>query len=187
MWHFKDEFYEALRKANRLRYQLMPYIYSEAGKVWQNDQSLIRWLAFDFTEDKNTWELTDQFMFGDSLMVCPVTGPMYYEPDGTPRNDTDASRMVYFPAGCDWYDFYTGEKYAGGSTHKIAAPLDTIPVFAREGSVIPLADAARSTEEQGNAYTVKQFPGKARPYAFYRDAGDGYGYERGEYEITTIS
>ncbi len=187
MWHFKDEFYEALRKANRLRYQLMPYIYSEAGKVWQNDQSLIRWLAFDFTEDKNTWELTDQFMFGESLMVCPVTGPMYYEPDGTPRNDTDASRMVYFPAGCDWYDFYTGEKYAGGSTHKIAAPLDTIPVFAREGSVIPLADAARSTEEQGDAYTVKQFPGKARPYAFYRDAGDGYGYERGEYEITTIS
>lgn len=187
MWHFKDEFYEALRKANRLRYQLMPYIYSEAGKVWQNDQSLIRWLAFDFTEDKNTWELTDQFMFGESLMVCPVTGPMYYEPDGTPRNDTDASRMVYFPAGCDWYDFYTGEKYAGGSTHKIAAPLDTIPVFAREGSMIPLADAARSTEEQGDAYTVKQFPGKARPYAFYRDAGDGYGYERGEYEITTIS
>ena len=186
MWHFKDEFYEALRKANRLRYQLMPYIYSEAGKVWQNDQSLIRWLAFDFTDDKNSWEITDQFMFGESLMVCPVTGPMYYEADGTPRNDTDASRMVYFPAGCDWYDFYTGEKYAGGSTHKIAAPLDTIPVFAREGSVIPLADAARSTEEQGDAYTVKQFPGKARPYAFYRDAGDGYGYERGEYEITTI-
>ena len=186
LWNFKGEFYAALIKADRLRYQLMPYIYSEAGKVWLKDRSLIRWLAFDFTEDKSTWEIRDQFMFGEALMVCPVTEPMYYEKDGSEMRDAAKSRSVYFPAGCDWYDLLSGEHYAGGSRQEVAAPLDTIPVFVREGSVIPMAQPALSTEELEGPFTLKRFPGKARPYEFYTDAGDGYGYERGEYELKTL-
>ncbi|MCR5250394.1 MAG: DUF4968 domain-containing protein [Lachnospiraceae bacterium] len=186
LWNFRDEFYDALLKANRLRYRLMPYIYSEAGKVWLKDRSMIRWLAFDFAEDKNTWEIRDQFLFGESLMVCPVTEAMYYEKDGSGRKDVLKSRSVYFPAGCDWYDLLSGERYAGGSRQEVPAPLDVIPVFAREGSVIPMAQPARSTEEQGEDYEAKRFPGKARPYEFYSDAGDGYGYERGEYKLVIL-
>ena len=173
-------------KANKLRYQLMPYIYSEAGKVWLKDRSLIRWLAFDFSEDKKTWEIRDQFLFGESLMVCPVTEAMYYAQDGSEIQNKEKFRTVYFPAGYDWYDLFTGEKYAGGSTRQIAAPLDTIPVFAKEGSVIPMTKAALSTEEQKEDYTLKRFPGRETPYEFYTDAGDGYGYERGEYTIEIL-
>ena len=82
MWNFEGEFYDALLKANRLRYSLMPYIYSETGKVWLKDRSLIRFLAFDFTRDKKTWDIWDQYMFGESLMVCPVTEAMYYDEKG---------------------------------------------------------------------------------------------------------
>ena len=186
LWNFKGEFYDALIKTNRLRYRLMPYIYSEAGKVWLQDRSLIRWLAFDFTEDKNTWDIRDQFMFGESLMVCPVTEPMYYDIDGNRITDGKKGRFVYFPAGCDWYDLLSGERYEGGSTHMIPVELDKIPVFAKEGSVVPMCEPALSTEEQGDSYTVKRFPGREQPYILYTDAGDGYGYERGEYELKEI-
>ena len=93
LWTFKGEFYDALLKTNKLRYRLMPYIYSEAGKVWLKDASLIRWLAFDFADDKNTWGITDQFMFGESIMVCPVLDAMYYDENGK-KLDNNAESVV---------------------------------------------------------------------------------------------
>ena len=175
LWNFKGEYYDALLKANRLRYSLMPYIYSEAGKVWLNDKSLIRWLAFDFTDDKITWEIMDQFMFGECLMVCPVTEPM-----------KDETRTVYFPAGCDWYDFYTGEKHAGGTTAAVSAKLDEIPLFVKAGSLIPMRKPALSTEEQTDDIEWKKFGDSEASYELYEDAGDGYGYERGEYTLRIV-
>ena len=185
MWNFTGEFYEALIKANRLRYTLIPYIYSEAGKVWLRDRSLIRWLAFDFADDKRTWEITDQFMFGECLMVCPVTSPMYYgASDEETRNA--GFRMVYFPEGCDWYDFYTGEKYSGGSECRVSAKLDEIPLFVREGSLVPIKKPALSTEEQADDVEWKKFSDGEASYDLYEDAGDGYDYEKGQYTITKI-
>ena len=208
LWMLKGEFYDACLKANRLRYRLMPYIYSEAGKVWLKDRSLIRFLSFDFTNDKATWDITDQYMFGESLMVCPVLTPMYYDESGDPLDrggcgnaagtkanaaGTDIAtagvpkaRKVYFPKGCDWYDIETGEKYAGGSTVMISAPLDKIPVFAREGSVIPVTEPALSTEEQTGPVTYLRFPKTYRGYEMYTDAGDGYAYENGEYKLEIV-
>ena len=187
LWNFKGEFYDAMLKVNRLRYQLMPYIYSEAGKVWLKDASLIRWLAFDFAGDKNTWDITDQFMFGESLMVCPVLTPMYYDEKGNPISGEDQkSRSVYLPAGCDWFDFYTGEKYNGGNTITVSAPLDKIPLFVKDGSIIPMRAAALSTEEQNDETEFKKFGEVTKGYEFYEDAGDGYGYEKGEYKVTLI-
>ena len=176
LWNFKGEYYDALLKANRLRYSLMPYIYSEAGKVWLNDKSLIRWLAFDFTDDKITWEIMDQFMFGECLMVCPVTEPM----------DDNETRSVYFPSGCDWYDFYTGEKHAGGTTAAVSAKLDGIPLFVKAGSLIPMRKPALSTEEQTDDIEWKKFGDGEASYELYEDAGDGYGYERGEYTLRNV-
>ena len=156
-WRFGGEFYEAMLAANRLRYSLMPYIYSEAGKVWLEDRSLIRFLAFDFPEDRNTWEITDQFLFGESLMVCPVVHPMYYDEDGTALTDVQKARRVYLPKGCDWYDFETGQKYSGGSTAVVEAPLGRIPLFVKDGSLIPMRAPALSTEEQKDEITFRRF------------------------------
>lgn len=187
-WNFKGEFYDAMVKVNRLRYELMPYIYSEAGKVWLKDRSLIRWLAFDFTSDKKTWNITDQYMFGESLMVCPVLEAMYYDEAGREltKNSARGSRNVYFPAGCDWFDFYTGEKYSGGTTARVHAPLEKIPLFVKDGSIIPMRKAALSTEEQNDKITYKRFGKITKGYEFYEDAGEGYGYEKGDYKITVI-
>ena len=185
LWNFKGEFYDALLKANRLRYSLMPYIYSETGKVWLDDTSLIRWLAFDFSDDKNTWDITDQFMFGSSIMVCPVLNAMYYDEKGK-SIDKEKTRKVYLPKGCDWFDFYTNEKYTGGTTIEIAAPLDTIPLFVKDGSIIPMTAPALSTEEQTGETEYRHFGNVTTPYEMYEDAGDGYGYEKGEYSLKKI-
>ncbi len=184
LWTFKGEFYDALLKANRLRYSLMPYIYSEAGKVWLKDNSLIRWLAFDFASDKNTWEIKDQFLFGEDMMVCPVLTPMYY---GGTKDITKGEREVYFPEGCDWYDYYTKKKYKGGSRVAVSAKLDEIPLFVKEGSLIPVAKPALSTEEQTDGIEWISFGEGTCSYELYEDAGDGYGYERGEYTLRKVS
>ena len=173
LWNFKGKYYDALLKTNRLRYRLLPYIYSEAGKVWLEDKSLIRWLAFDFAEDRKVWDIKDQYMFGEALMVCPVLEPMKTE------------RTVYFPKGCDWYDLYTGKKYEDGTTVSVKADPDTIPVFVKSGSIIPMCEPALSTEELGNVEFKKFGDGECR-YMYYTDAGDGYGYENGEYFLKEI-
>ena len=185
MWNFTGEFYDAMLKANRLRYSLMPYIYSEAGKVWLEDRSLIRWLAFDFTGDRRTWDITDQFMFGENMMVCPVTSPMYY---GVSQQEAASAgvRKVYFPADCNWFDFYTGEKYEGGTECEVSAELDKIPLFVKEGSLIPVRKPALSTEEQADETEWKKFGEGKASYELYEDDGDGYGYEIGKYTMTKI-
>ena len=185
-WNLKGEFYEALVKANRLRYSLMPYIYSEAGKVWLKDCSLIRWLAFDFAEDRQTWEIADQYMFGESIMVCPITSPMYYDESGAPLDAMEKTRTVYFPAGCGWYDFYTGVRYEGGTKADVKVTLDEIPVYVREGSLIPVCEPALSTEEQTGEITWKRFGEGEISYELYEDAGDGYGYEQGEFTVRKV-
>ncbi len=186
MWNFTGEFYDALEKANRLRYSLMPYIYSEAGKVWLKDRSLIRWLAFDFTDDKKCRDIQDQFMFGESLMVCPVTQPMYYGENGEELSDGVRTRSVYFPSGCGWYDLYSGKRYEGGTSAEVDAPLDKIPVFVKEGSIIPMTAPAMSTEEQKGEVEFRKFGEGPASYEMYEDAGDGYGYENGEYTLRKI-
>ena len=185
LWNFKGAFYDAMLKANRLRYSLMPYIYSEAGKVWLKDRSMVRWLAFDFAGDRQTWEITDQYMFGESLMICPVTMPMYYDENGTEIRTSDRTREVYFPNACDWYDYETGKKYPGGSRVRIDAPLDTIPVFVKEGSMIPYRKPALSTEEQKDEICYRCF-GENAAYEFYEDGEDGYAYEQGAYTLKVL-
>ncbi len=186
LWNFEGEFYDAMIKANRLRYSLMPYIYSEMGKVWLKDRSVIRFLAFDFAEDKKTWDITNQYMFGESIMVCPVIDPMYYNDEGDKIEGADKSRLVYLPSGNDWYDFYTGERYSGGETITTEAPLDKIPLFVKAGSIIPMRKPALSTEEQNDEVSFKVFSDDHAKYEYYEDDGDGYGYENGAYKLTLI-
>lgn len=108
IWRADGVFYQAMLRANKLRYELLPYIYSTAGKVWLYDASMIRMLAFDFPKDAKVLEITDQYLFGESLMVCPVTENMYYKKSATgaeKQENPSKVRDVYLPEGCGWYDF----------------------------------------------------------------------------------
>ena len=182
---FEGRFYEALLAANRLRYRLIPYIYSLAGAVWREDATMMRMLAFDFGKDEKACGAKDQFMFGKSLMICPVTEPMYFVEESEPLKGTAKTRMVYLPEGIEWYDFYTGEKYQGGQTIVADAPIERIPVYVKAGSIVPMAVPGNSAEETlGGKIELVVYPGQDAEYDFYEDAGDGYDYEQGKYSIT---
>ncbi len=197
LWAFGEAgepFYDALLGANRLRYRLLPYIYSLAGAAWREDASVMKPLAFAFPKDTQVLDCKDQYLFGDRLMVCPVTEPMYYGVDSAELADVPKCRRVYLPAGERWYDFWTDMCYDGGQWIETETPLEKIPLFVREGSIIPMyredcipksADEAAMLGEECVEYRV--FKGKDAEFFLYEDAGDGYGYERGEYTVTRIA
>ncbi len=189
LWNFDHEeapFYAAIRRANQLRYELLPYIYSLAGLAWKEGGSLMKPLAFGFAEDERTWDILDQYLFGDEIMVCPVTRPMYYGKNSERLETSDDFREVYLPEGCLWYDFWTGRSYSGGQWIRAEAPLEKIPLFVRAGSILPMAEAALSTEDQTGEIVFKIYAGADGRFSLYEDAGDGYGYESGEYRITEL-
>lgn len=190
LWNFNHEeapFYGAIRRANQLRYELLPYIYSLAGMAWKEGGLLMKPLAFGFAQDVNVYNIMDQYLFGDSLMVCPVTEPMYYKAGSEKIEGGNYTRKVYLPEGTCWYDYYTGKKYAGGQWIEADAPLETIPVFVKAGSLIPCGETALSVEEQSGRITVKIYPGVDGRFILYTDAGDGYGYEQGEYRMVSLA
>ena len=160
--------YQSMLFYNKLRYALMPYIYSLTGAVYHNDYTIMRGLAMDFTNDKNVYNIDDQYMFGPSLMVCPV-----YEYKARDRE-------VYFPEGSGWYDFYSGKFYEGGNKQMVEAPYEQIPLFVPEGSIIPFGPeiqyTAQNTEEP---YTILVYAGKDGSFKMYEDEGTNYNYEKG--------
>ena len=187
LWHFANAdipFYDAIIKMNRLRYKLMPYIYSAAGNCTLNGGSIMLPLAFDYPSDPIAPNITDQYMFGDAIMVCPVTEPMYYKPDSE-KIDAPKSRRVYLPEG-GWYDFYTNKHYDGGQWIVADAPIDVIPLYVREGSIIPVCEPAQSTDELPQDITLLIYSGRDAAYTLYEDEFDGYGYENARYKLTDI-
>ena len=190
MWNFGepgDIFYDALIKANRLRYQLMPYIYTMAGRVWREDYTMLRMLTFDFAEDALARTTKDQFMFGESLMVCPVTTPMYYDTNSIPLENEVKTREVYLPKGTGWYDFWTNEYYEGGQTIVAKAPIDIIPLYVKSGSILPMTQAMNYVDEISDApILVRVYSGKDCTFELYEDEGNSYRYEQGEYSITRM-
>lgn len=190
MWAFGDEgtlFYDILVKYNRLRYKLMPTIYSIAGMVWKHDASFFSPLSFIFYHDANVYNIKDQFMVGDSIMVCPVTDPMYYKPGSIAINNVSKTRKVYLPQGIGWYDFHTNKHYDGGQIITVNAELDIIPVFIRDGAIILTGHAIEYTNHNSEKpITINIYPGQDGYFELYEDSGDGYSYENGDYTITKI-
>ena len=183
IWRFGnpgDPMYDTLVKFLRLRYQLMPYIYSLAGQIAHEDYTMMRALPFDFCSDPTTYNISDQFMFGPALLVNPVTKPMYYGPNSIPLTCAEKTRPVYLPAGTDWYDFWTGKCYAGGQTLSAHADLETMPLYVRAGSIIPFGSDICYTDEQPQAMVKLQiYPGQDGAFTLYQDEGDNYNYEKG--------
>ena len=158
----------------KLRYQLLPYIYSNAYQNHTSGRPLMRPLVFDYPNDKTACECKHQYMFGDSLMIAPVV-------DYGKR-----SADVYLPDGA-WYDFWTDREYKGGQTVTVSAPLDRIPVFVKAGAIIPMVESADHTGEVDfSNVTLHTYPGASGAFTLYEDAGEGYAYENGEYRLTDV-
>lgn len=162
--------YKSLLYYAQLRYELMPYIYSLAAQAHFADYTIMRGLIMDFAADTKVRNISDQYMFGPSLLVCPV-----YQYEARTRN-------VYFPATTGWYDFYTGQYHRGGLCETVAAPYGRMPLFVCEGAIIPCSQAAEHTEAVSNTETtIYVYAGANGSFCLYDDEGTNYDYEQGRY------
>ncbi|MEK4329464.1 TIM-barrel domain-containing protein [Paenibacillus sp. FSL R7-0312] len=190
VWQFGEEgepMYDTLVKYLKLRYRLMPYIYSLAGAVAHRSYTLFRALAFDYREDVQVHSIGDQFMFGPAFMVAPVTEAMYYGPGSRELEGISKQRSVYLPAG-EWYDYWSDERMEGGLTIEAKADLETIPLFVRAGSIVPLGPEVQYTDEQPDAVIgLKVYGGKDTSFTLYEDEGDNYNYEHGSYSMILMT
>jgi alpha-D-xyloside xylohydrolase len=191
IWRFGDEgspFYDTIAAYIRLRYRLIPYIYSLAAQVTLNSYTLLRALALDFPHDPATHNITDQFLFGPALLVRPVTQPMYYNPNSQPIEHTAKTREVYLPAGRAWFDYWTNTLHGGGQTITAPAPLETIPLYIPAGSILPMAPVMQFVDEVPNApYELRIYTGANAEFTLYEDSGDSYDYEHGHHALTRIT
>ena len=179
--------YDTLVKFINLRYRLLPYLYSLAALETQAHYTSMRLLAFDFRSDVNVYDVADQFMCGPAFLVCPVLEPMYYGPDSHAIEGGGRSRTVYLPAGTDWFDFWSGEPLQGGQTTTVEATLDTMPLFVRSGSIVPLGPLVQYADEKtADPIELRIYGGANGSFDWYEDENDGYGYERGHYATVRI-
>ena len=184
-----DWAYDAMVDAVKLRYRLLPYIYSMMGEVVQYSGMMMRPLVMDFANDVKARRLNDEYMFGHALLVKPITDPMYTWKDDQKRGheiypdirQAKAPVSVYLPTSI-WYDFFTGERYEGGRTILRPTPITDMPVYVRAGSIIPFGpDVQYSDEKNWQELEIRVYPGADDTFTLYEDEGDGYNYERGAF------
>jgi alpha-D-xyloside xylohydrolase len=170
MWCFDEATQRILINYDRLRYHLLPYIYSVAWRVANEGYTVLRPLVMDFRTDARVHDIADQFLFGPALLANPVT------------TAGAITRRVYLPAGTRWTDFWTGESHAGGQSIQIAAPLETLPLFVRAGSILPYRPAVQyAAERLADPLELRVYRGADGEFTLYEDEGDNYNYEKGAY------
>lgn len=167
--------YQSIAYYNRLRYELMPYIYTLASRTWFDDYTIMRPFVMDFAEDSTALNISDQFMFGDALMICPV-----YEYKARERE-------VYLPADNLWYDFYTNAAVEGGQRITAEAPYHRSPMYVRGGEIVPMGEFVESTAAEQRDLTINIYSGKDAAFTLYEDEGTTYDYETGAYARTPMS
>jgi len=162
---------------DKLRYRLMPYIYTAAAGIWFDDGSITRGLVMDYPTDPKARVIDDEYMFGRSLLIAPIT---------TYRA---RSRRVYLPGmGQEWYDFYSGKRYGGGQEITVDAPVDRIPVFVKAGAIVPMGPEEQYTGEKPDApLTLDVYTGASGAYVLYEDDGTSEAYRKGAYSRIPIS
>ena len=174
VWSYGKQAQPMLEKYLKLRYQLMPYIYSLGYKTYQTGAPSMRALFMDFPNDPKVADLRDEFMFGPAFLVAPVT-----EQGAT-------SRTVYLPAGADWYNYWTNQRVRGGQAIQVAAPIDTLPLFVRAGSIVPLGEAVENTSQAQKIAKLRVYSGADADFVLYQDDGNSYAYEKGDTRITHL-
>jgi alpha-D-xyloside xylohydrolase len=212
IWQFGkkgEPVYDAIEKQIRLRYRLIPYLYSTAWQVTSNNDSYMRPLFADFAADKNVWNMTDEFMFGRSILAAPIVDPQYTEEkiirtnamtgwdrqtasDGSAVGTIDftakKSATKYLPKGAAWYDFWTNKQYKGGQTLTLETSFDRVPMFVRAGSILPLGPEMQYVGEKAwDNLEIRVYPGADGTFTLYEDEGDSYNYEKGVYSTISFS
>ncbi len=174
VWSFGKQAEPILEKYLRLRYQLMPYIYSLGYFTHETGAPFMRALFMDFPNDPKVAEISDEYMFGPAFLVAPVT------------SQGQTTKKVYLPAGTTWYDYWTNQRHDGGQTIEVSAPIDEIPLFVRAGSIVPLGSSIESTHETQTIARIKVYPGANGDFTLYRDDGFTYAYEKGDYQVSHL-
>jgi alpha-D-xyloside xylohydrolase len=174
IWNYGSDVEQILRRYDELRYRLLPYIYSSAWGVTKNGETLMRALPLEFWSDPRVTEITDQFMFGGALLINPVT------------TEGAKERSLYLPAGHDWVDFWTGKRLPGGEKVTAQSPLDTMPIYAKAGSIIPFGPSVESAAAKSDPVELRIYAGANADFTLYEDEGDNYNYEKGSYSTIPI-
>ncbi len=208
IWQFGkkgEPVYDAIEKQIRLRYRLLPYLYSTAWQVTSNNDSYMRPLFSDFAADKKVWDVTDEFLFGRSILAAPIVNPQYTEEkiirtdamtgwdrqrvsDGSPVGEIDwtatKTATKYLPKGATWYDFWTNKLYKGGQMVTLETSFDRVPMFVRAGSILPLGPEMQWVgEKKWDNLELRIYPGADGQFVLYEDEGDNYNYEKGMYSV----
>ena len=202
-----EPIFDAIESQIQLRYRLLPYIYSTAWQVTSQGGSYLRALVYDFADDRRVWDLPDEFMFGRSILAAPITSPQYTQEQVVredamtgwdkkealteERGEVDftarKTATVYLPKGTDWFDFFSGQRYRGGQDVNIETRIDRAPMFARAGSIFPIAPVMQyAAERPWDDLDIMIFPGADATFTLYEDEGDNYNYERGAYSTITM-
>ena len=211
IWQFGkkgEPVYDAIEKQIRLRYRLIPYLYSTAWQVTSNNDSYMRPLFSDFAADKKVWNINDEFLFGRSILAAPIVKAQYTEEkiirtdamtgwdrqnvsDGSAVGGIDftatKSATKYLPKGATWYDFWTNQQYKGGQDVTLETTLDRVPMFVRAGSILPLGPEMQYVGEKAwDNLEMRVYPGANGSFTLYEDEGDNYNYEKGAYATITF-
>jgi len=168
--------YQSMLKYNKLRYRLMPYIYSLAGMVTHQDYTIMRGLVMDFGYDKKTLNINDQYMFGPAFLVNPIS------------EYKTRTRLLYLPSGTEWYDLRTGQQYKGGQTIQADAPYTEMPVYIKAGSIIPCGPEIQYTSEKpADPIRLFVYTGSDGSFTLYEDENVNYNYEKGKFSTIPFS
>ena len=200
-----EPIFDAIAKMINLRYSLLPYIYSAAWDITNNQSTMMRALVMDF-DDKNVRDMNSEYMFGKSILVAPIVNAQY-TPETVVKTDENSgwnkddkkdgkkiavdftqqkSSKAYLPAGTSWFDFWTNQKYDGGQEVTLATTIDEIPLFIKAGSILPFGPKVQfSTEKKWDDLEIRVYPGANAEFTLYEDENDNYNYEKGVY--STIS
>jgi alpha-D-xyloside xylohydrolase len=175
VWSYGKQAEPILAKYLKLRYQLLPYTYSVAYRSYQTGAPYMRALFMDFPEDPKAANIPDEYMYGPAFLVAPVT-----EQGAT-------HRTVYLPAGCDWYNYWTNARLHGGQTIVADAPIDTLPLFVKAGSIVPLGSQVQSAQEPQTIASVRVYPGADGKFTLFQDDGNTYEYEKSGGKLTNLT
>lgn len=203
--HKGEPIYDAIEQTIRLRYRLLPYIYSTAWQVTSDNGSYQRALIYDFAADRNTWNMGDEFMFGRSILATPILAPQYTKEeivkvpvtDGQETRSQDGNAIdftqtksvtKYLPQGADWYEFYSEQRHEGGRNVTIPTTIDHTVMFVKAGSILPLAPVMQYAQQRAwDDLEVVVYPGADGSFTLYEDEGDNYNYEKGQYATITMT
>jgi len=174
VWSYGKQAEPILAKYLKLRYRLLPYTYSMAYRSYRTGAPYMRALFMDFPDDPNVANIPDEYMYGPAFLVAPVTE------QGTTH------RTVYLPAGCDWYNYWTNQRLHGGQTVDVDAPIDTLPLFVKAGSIVPMGTDEGEGRWTQKIESVKVYPGADGSFTLFRDDGTSYNYEQGKYSVTRL-